>query len=90
MHFAFSRTCFRYYEEKLAEYIEAVINGICKNLKRIILPEYETEKLPEHEEVNMGTTLFEVYLLLKKFAQSGKEKKIVFPMEHRIIFVFYT
>lgn len=72
MHFPFSRTCYIYYEEKLAEYIEAIINGVCKNLKRIILPEYGEITLPDHEEVNMGTTLFEVYLLLKKFSQLGK------------------
>lgn len=44
------------------------IERACKHLKRISMPEHPGEVLPEDEEVNMGTTLFEVYLVLKRFA----------------------
>lgn len=37
-------------------------------MKRIDLPHHTGDELPEHEDVNMGTTLFEVYLVLKRFA----------------------
>lgn len=71
MHFPYSRTCYVYYEEKLAEYIEPAILGVCKNLKRLSLPDESYQRLPEHEEINMGTTLFEVYLIIKKFSELG-------------------
>ena len=60
-----------YFEEKLAESFQSIIESICKNLKRITLPDDRFERLPEFEEVNMGTTLFEVYLALKRFAALG-------------------
>lgn len=44
------------------------IERACKNLKRISMPDHAGEQIPEREEVNMGTTLFEVYLILKRFA----------------------
>ncbi|KAJ6638361.1 Protein unc-13 like 4B, partial [Pseudolycoriella hygida] len=71
MHFPYARTCYVYYEEKLSEYIEPIINDVCKNLKRLSLPDDRYQPLPEHEEVNMGTTLFELYLVLKRFAVLG-------------------
>lgn len=74
MHFPYSRTCFVYYEDKLADYIEPTIYAVCKNLKRLSLPDDRYQQLPEHEEVNMGTTLFEVYLILKNFSVFGKLK----------------
>lgn len=40
-------------------------------MKRIQLPENKNDDLAEQEEVNMGTTLFEVYLILKRFAAMG-------------------
>lgn len=72
MHFPYSRTCYVYYEEKMADYIEPTVIGVCKNLKRLSLPGERYDQRPEHEEVNMGTTLFEVYLILKKFSELGK------------------
>lgn len=47
------------------------IENACKRLKRITLPDHESDQLPVHEEVNMGTTLFEVYLILKRFVAFG-------------------
>lgn len=44
------------------------IEFACKHLKRISMPDNARDQLPEHEEVNMGTALFEVYLILKRFA----------------------
>lgn len=71
MNFHFAKTCYAYYEEKLAEFIEPIIGVVCKNLKRLSLPEDRYQDIPEHEEVNMGTTLFELYLILKRFALLG-------------------
>lgn len=44
------------------------IERACKRLKRITMPDHPGEELQDQEEVNMGTTLFEVYLILKRFA----------------------
>lgn len=74
MHFPYARTCYVYYEEKLSEFIEPIINDVCKNLKRLSLPDDRYQPLPEHEEVNMGTTLFELYLVLKRFSVLGNLK----------------
>lgn len=71
MHFPYSRTCYLLYEDKLAEYIEPLINDVCKKLKRLSLPDDRYQQLPEHEEVNMGTTLFELYLVIKRFVVLG-------------------
>lgn len=83
MHFPYARTCYVYYEEKLSEYIEPIINDVCKNLKRLSLPDDRYQPLPEHEEVNMGTTLFELYLVLKRFAVLGELKKKKFPSHQK-------
>lgn len=68
MQIDYTSICYIYYEQHLAETFQTTIEKACKRLKRITLPEYRYERLPEHEEVNMGTALFEVYLILKRFS----------------------
>lgn len=57
-----------YYEREVTESFQMTIERACKHLKRITMPEYPGDELRDQEEVNMGTTLFEVYLILKRFA----------------------
>lgn len=57
-----------YYEKELSEGFQSTIEKVCKKLKRITLPDHRYDLLPDHEEVNMGTALFEVYLVLKRSA----------------------
>ncbi|XP_055678420.1 protein unc-13 homolog 4B isoform X4 [Lutzomyia longipalpis] len=71
MKFHYARTLYSFYESKLAEYVEPIVEEISKNLKRIDIPSDETVKLETHQEINMGTTLFELYLVLKRFAVLG-------------------
>lgn len=68
MNLKYSAICYVFYENELTDSFKATISDVCRNLKRIQLPGHRDEPLPEHEEVNMGTTLFEVYLALKRFA----------------------
>lgn len=68
LHCQYTSTCYVYYEKELAENFQSTIENACKKIKRIQLPDHPHEVLPEHEEMNMGTTLFEVYLVLKRFA----------------------
>ncbi|XP_055698353.1 protein unc-13 homolog 4B isoform X3 [Phlebotomus papatasi] len=71
MRFHYARTLYGFYEGKLAEYVEPIVEEITKNLKRIHIPTHESAKLESHQEINMGTTLFELYLVLKRFAVLG-------------------
>ena len=71
MHFPYSRTSFVYYDEKLVEYVEPTVKSICASLKPLDLPDDRYEPIPDHKEVNMGTTLFELYLVLKRFSKLG-------------------
>lgn len=49
-----------------------IIENAGKQLKRIHSPDYEADHLM-NEEMEMGTTLFEVYLMLQPFAACGTE-----------------
>lgn len=64
---------------KLAEFIEPIITTMCKNMKRINLPEGRVSKLPECNDLNMGTALFELYLVLKRFSTLGSA---ISPLEN--------
>lgn len=82
MRVAFSHTIFMFYEERLAEHVKPVVALVCKNLKRIHLPDARYAE-PVHEELNMGTALFELYLVIKRFADKGPRLTPV-PTEYRI------
>lgn len=72
LNIKYSAVCYVFYVAELAESFETTITNVCKNLKRIQMPDHGGEENQEEkEEVNMGTTLFEVYLVLKPFAQLG-------------------
>lgn len=55
---------------KLAELIKPCVEEICRGLKRIEIPESNSELL-NYEDINMGTTLFELYIVLKRFSKLG-------------------
>ncbi|XP_055377531.1 protein unc-13 homolog 4B isoform X2 [Condylostylus longicornis] len=71
MHFNYAQTLYLFYEKKLAEYAQPIVEEVCRNIKRLNVSEDRWEKLPENEEINMGTTLFELYLVLKRFTTLG-------------------
>uniref|UniRef100_A0A4Y0BLA7 Munc13-4 n=1 Tax=Anopheles funestus TaxID=62324 RepID=A0A4Y0BLA7_ANOFN len=76
MHFPYTKELYITYELKLAELIKPTVEDICKKLKRIDLPETASHRggdsgFIEYEDINMGTTLFELYLVLKRFCTLG-------------------
>lgn len=71
MKFHYARVCFNYYQKKISELCQPIIQDVSKNIKRIQLPEDRFQRLPEYSEINMGTTLFELYLVLKRFIVLG-------------------
>lgn len=68
----YAKTLYCLYEAKLAEVIEPDVQEICRSLEKLIFPgniypgRTKNEVDPE-EPLAMGTTLFELYLLLKRF-----------------------
>uniref|UniRef100_A0A182PAH8 Uncharacterized protein n=1 Tax=Anopheles epiroticus TaxID=199890 RepID=A0A182PAH8_9DIPT len=76
MHFPYTKELYITYELKLAELIKPTVEDICRKLKRIDLPETTSHRggdsgFIEYEDINMGTTLFELYLVLKRFCTLG-------------------
>ncbi|XP_052868103.1 protein unc-13 homolog 4B [Anopheles cruzii] len=77
MHFPYTKELYITYELKLAELIKPTVEDICRKLKRIELPEAGPSRIGgdsgfiEFEDINMGTTLFELYLVLKRFCTLG-------------------
>lgn len=67
-----ARECFAFYETRLAELVQPMVAETCAGLKRLSLPDGQYRTAPEHVELNMGTTLFEVYLALKRFVELGE------------------
>ncbi|XP_020817785.1 protein unc-13 homolog 4B isoform X3 [Drosophila serrata] len=68
----YSAILYIFYDSKLAEICKSIIIEVCNNIKRLDVPDDQFEYLPNIENVNMGTTLFEVYLILKRYVQLGE------------------
>ncbi|XP_055524465.1 protein unc-13 homolog 4B isoform X3 [Wyeomyia smithii] len=69
-HFLYTRELYIAYELKLAELIKPCVEDICRDLKRIQIPDSNSGSL-DYENINMGTTLFELYVVLKRFSTLG-------------------
>lgn len=73
----YSTTLFLFYDSKLVEICKTNVIDVCKNIKMLDVPDDQFEYLPNIDDVNMGTTLFEVYLVLKRYNTLGKVSKKV-------------
>ena len=71
VHFQYTKELYITYELKLAELIKPCVEDICRGLRRIAIPESNNAVIKEYEDINMGTTLFELYLVLKRFSTLG-------------------
>lgn len=62
------------------EISQGIVKGVCSNIKMLDVPDDQFEYLPNIDNVNMGTTLFEAYLVIKRYNTLGKNilKTIVF------------
>ncbi|XP_023169664.2 protein unc-13 homolog 4B isoform X2 [Drosophila hydei] len=68
----YSTTLFLFYDSKLMEICKAIVKQVCSNIKMLDVPDDQFEYLPNIDNVNMGTTLFEVYLVLKRYNTLGQ------------------
>lgn len=72
LQFKLSSILFEFYDRKLTELIQPIVTQICSQIKRIDVPDDQFQPLPDLSATNMGTTLFELYLILKRFLTLGK------------------
>ncbi|XP_051863663.1 protein unc-13 homolog 4B isoform X6 [Drosophila albomicans] len=63
----YSTILYLFYDLKLTEMCKAIVIGVCSNIKMLDVPDDQFEYLPNIDNVNMGTTLFEAYLVLKRY-----------------------
>lgn len=57
-----------YYAQQLRKIVQMTVENACSRLKKITLPKHGDNKpTSENGEVNMGTSLFELYLIFKEF-----------------------
>ncbi|XP_026840156.1 protein unc-13 homolog 4B isoform X1 [Drosophila persimilis] len=68
----YSAILYLLYDSKLNEICEPIVKDVCNNIKRLDVPDDQFEYLPKIDNLNMGTTLFELYLVLKRYVQLGK------------------
>ncbi|XP_014616448.1 PREDICTED: BAI1-associated protein 3-like isoform X4 [Polistes canadensis] len=66
MNFPYTRTLYVMYEEKISDMCMDVVEDLCVRLKRI---EVDSNN---DAELNLGTTLFELYLTLQRYAVFGQ------------------
>ncbi|XP_058974958.1 protein unc-13 homolog 4B isoform X3 [Musca domestica] len=72
MKISFSTILYKFYDNKIAEIAFTIVCDVCSHIKRIDVPDDNFEELPNIDNVNMGTTLFELYLVLKRYLAMGK------------------
>ncbi|XP_011304160.1 protein unc-13 homolog D isoform X1 [Fopius arisanus] len=65
VNFPYARTLYVYYEKRISDMCTIIIEDVCLRLKRI-----ELEK-DDDAELTLGTTLFELYLTLQRYAVLG-------------------
>ncbi|XP_077293918.1 C2 and C2B_Munc13-like domain-containing protein staccato isoform X3 [Arctopsyche grandis] len=87
VRFPYSKTLYTIFEKKLSEIIEAEVVDVCKSLKRLSYNNNENQvmladesgegtrlgvPMVNGEPLAMGTTLFELYLVLQRFLALGQ------------------
>lgn len=70
--FQYAGVMYKVYDRKVQELVEPIVKDICTTkIGRLDLLEDKDLKHNRYEEINMLTTLFELYLLLKRFSVLG-------------------
>ncbi|XP_012162614.1 protein unc-13 homolog 4B isoform X2 [Ceratitis capitata] len=70
----YSDILFKFYDSNLYEICKKNVESVCAHIKRLEITEDTFEFLDplDTESLNMGTTLFELYLVLKRFITLGR------------------
>lgn len=67
----YSRTLYKLYETKIVELVEPVVTEVCKSLKPLKFNDRAQDGIYDNDPISMGTTLFELYLVVQRFAVLG-------------------
>jgi len=70
-NFPYAVTVYKFYETKIAELVEPVVTEACNSLKPIKFNNTEVDGIDDNDPLLMGTTLFELYLIVQRFAVLG-------------------
>jgi len=70
-NFPYAKTLYKLYETKTAELVEPVVTEVCKSLKPLNFNNTEADGIYHNDPLLMGTTLFELYLIVQRFAVLG-------------------
>ncbi|XP_075147164.1 C2 and C2B_Munc13-like domain-containing protein staccato isoform X2 [Haematobia irritans] len=84
---SFSTVLYEYYDDKIVDVAKSIVDEVCSHVKRIDVPEDNLEELPNIENITMGTTLFELYLVLKRYVDLGKH---ICPNKDLALLNFYN
>ncbi|XP_030370061.1 protein unc-13 homolog 4B isoform X2 [Scaptodrosophila lebanonensis] len=68
----YSAILFMCYDKKLTEISKSTLQIVCGNIQKLDVPDDQFQYLPNTDNVQMGTTLFEVYLVLKRYVALGE------------------
>ncbi|XP_067616077.1 protein unc-13 homolog 4B isoform X2 [Eurosta solidaginis] len=69
----FSSVLYKLYDKYLYDICKSIIEDVCSHIKRLDILEDITEYTDiDTESLTMGTTLFELYLVLKRFSTLGR------------------
>jgi hypothetical protein len=68
MQFPYANTLFSIYESKIIEMCEPFITRICMNMKPINFEDNVRSEV-DNDPLAMGTSLFELYMGIQKFAE---------------------
>lgn len=72
IRFNYSTALYEFYDSNLMDISQGIVKGVCSNIKMLDVPDDQFEYIPNIDNVNMGTTLFEVYLVIKRYNTLGK------------------
>ncbi|PNF14104.1 unc-13-like protein 4B [Cryptotermes secundus] len=70
-NFPYAKTLYKVYESKVAELVEPVVTEVCKSLKPLKFNHGAGDGIYDNDRLLMGTTLFELYLIVQRFAVLG-------------------
>nr|CAD7579867.1 unnamed protein product [Timema californicum] len=68
LHISYATTLYTIYEKKISELTEEVVTEVCKTLKPLKFNDRPGDDIYDNDPLTMGTTLFELYLILQRFA----------------------
>ncbi|XP_071447692.1 protein unc-13 homolog 4B isoform X2 [Hetaerina americana] len=68
LHFPYTKTLYSVYDYELSEISKPVVNDVCWKLKPLRFSDDPEDAMNDTEHLQMGTSLFELYLILQRFA----------------------